>query len=164
MAALFFSQFLAICFLVARIGSTMAAMPTAPAMLTATPMPGSSTHVPSDRCDVRQAAWFAVAVYNKQASQEDYAYRLTSIVSAETQVVAGLNYILTAELGMTWCQRAQATDAETCPLQVNRKRLLCRFTVYTIPWERKAVLTKNRCIEKPFPIRCYRRSLAQGTR
>lgn len=81
MAALFFLQFLTICFLVAPIDYIMAETPA---------MPGAPSDVPSDRCDVRQAAWFAVATYNAEVSQENYAYKLTAIVSSQTQVLRSL--------------------------------------------------------------------------
>ncbi|KAJ8384766.1 hypothetical protein AAFF_G00198520 [Aldrovandia affinis] len=108
-------------------------------------MTGAPIDVPSNRSDVQRAARFAVNTYNKVITTEEYAYKSTSIVSSEVQVVAGLNFIMEVNLGLTQCKKTQTIDVESCPLQMNCKKLRCRFVVLIIPWEEVTLLTEIRC-------------------
>ncbi|KAG5831460.1 hypothetical protein ANANG_G00303950 [Anguilla anguilla] len=108
-------------------------------------MTGAPVDVPSNRSDVLRAARFAVVEYNKEFSDEEYAYKATSIASSKIQVVAGLNFILEVNLGLTQCKKEQTFDVENCPLQTNGKKLHCHFVVMDVPWENITELTQRRC-------------------
>ncbi|KAI1886353.1 hypothetical protein AGOR_G00213150 [Albula goreensis] len=108
-------------------------------------MTGTAVDVPSNRSDVVRATRFAVDTYNKEITSEEYAYKTTSIDSSKVQVVAGLNFILEVNLGLTQCKKAQTTDVENCPLQYNCKKLHCHFEVMDVAWEGLTVLIQRRC-------------------
>ncbi|KAJ8248632.1 hypothetical protein GJAV_G00244090 [Gymnothorax javanicus] len=109
-------------------------------------MTGAPIDVPSNRTDVLRAVRFAVYEYNREFSDEGYAYKTTSIASSKVQVVAGLNFILDVYLGLTRCKIFESSDVENCPLQTNEKKLLCHFVVLDIPWRHVIQLTERRCI------------------
>ncbi|XP_061084097.1 cystatin-C-like isoform X2 [Conger conger] len=108
-------------------------------------MTGAPFDVPPDRTDVLRAARFAVYEYNREFSDEEYAYKTTSIASSKVQVVAGLNFILDVYLALTQCKKISASDVENCPLQINGKKLRCHFVVLEVPWEEIVRLTERRC-------------------
>ncbi|XP_063775868.1 cystatin-2-like [Pseudophryne corroboree] len=100
---------------------------------------------PSDP-DVIKAAAFAVNGFN-QKSSEDYIYKLVKIVSAETQVVAGVRYILNVEIGKTQCKKSES-DTHSCAFIQDPKlaqTLLCTFSVLEVPWEDLESLETSSC-------------------
>ncbi|XP_069811090.1 cystatin-like [Dendropsophus ebraccatus] len=101
---------------------------------------------PSDP-EVVKAATFAVSGFN-QRSNEEYDYKLMKIVSAESQVVAGMRYVLNVEIGRTECKRASTNEKASCDIIQDSelaKTLLCTFTVLEVPWENKETLLSSSC-------------------
>ncbi|MBN3279830.1 CYT2 protein, partial [Polyodon spathula] len=64
---------------------------------------------------VQRAASFAVAEYNKE-STDGYASKMTAVLSAKTQVVAGVKYFLDVEMGLTKCKKGESNDVQSCAL------------------------------------------------
>ncbi|XP_075056824.1 cystatin-2-like [Mixophyes fleayi] len=101
---------------------------------------------PSDP-DVIKAAKFAVNAFNRQSSQE-YLYKLAKIVSAESQVVAGVRYVLQVEVGKTQCKKTATSDTQSCDFIQDPKlaqTLFCTFTVLDVPWENEEGLLSSSC-------------------
>ncbi|NXN91818.1 CYT protein, partial [Rhinopomastus cyanomelas] len=95
---------------------------------------------------LQRALRFAMAQYNK-ASNDMYFSRVVRVISAKRQIVAGINYIMEVEIGRTTCQKP-ATNLQNCPLSdapQMSERTVCKFTVYSVPWENKMELVENRC-------------------
>ncbi|XP_075720605.1 cystatin-2-like [Rhinoderma darwinii] len=101
---------------------------------------------PSDP-DVVKAAIFAVNGFN-QLSNEEYDYKLMKIVSAESQVVAGVLYVLNVEIGRTECKRDTTNEKHSCNIIQDSKlakTLLCTLTVLDVPWENEEALLSSSC-------------------
>uniref|UniRef100_A0A8C7ZZA6 Cystatin domain-containing protein n=1 Tax=Oryzias sinensis TaxID=183150 RepID=A0A8C7ZZA6_9TELE len=91
--------------------------------------------------NVSTAARFAIGEFNK-ANTEDYH----DDEVCPPQIVAGINYILDAQLGRTVCKRKDTVDCQLCALRTDPKECQCHFIVTNIPWEKNAhVLTENKC-------------------
>ncbi|KAM7126233.1 cystatin-C-like [Molossus nigricans] len=95
---------------------------------------------------VQQALNFALSEYNKK-SNDLFRSRAMRVVHARKQVVAGLNYFLDVEIGRTTCTKSQS-NLSSCPFHVQphlRKKALCSFQVYTVPWLGKTTMMKSTC-------------------
>ncbi|XP_029770832.1 cystatin-M [Suricata suricatta] len=105
---------------------------------------------PSDP-QVQKAAQAALASYN-MGSNSLYYFRDTKILKAQSQLVAGIKYYLTMEMGSTACRKSVATgdgvDLTTCPLAtgVEEEKLRCDFEILVIPWENSSQLLKHDCV------------------
>ncbi|NXF88549.1 CYT protein, partial [Eubucco bourcierii] len=96
--------------------------------------------------DLQKALDFAVEQYNK-ASNDRYSSRVVRIISAQKQIVAGVNYIMEVEIARTTCQKP-AADLQNCALPSSpqlAKHTICKFVVYTVPWLNKTELLKSEC-------------------
>ncbi|XP_039706836.1 cystatin-C-like [Pteropus medius] len=95
---------------------------------------------------VQQALNFALSEYNK-ASNDAFHSRAIRVVRARKQVVAGMNYFLDVEIGRTTCTKSQPNLA-SCPFHAQpqlRKKALCSFQIYTVPWMGKISMVKSSC-------------------
>ncbi|XP_021484920.1 cystatin 10-like [Meriones unguiculatus] len=100
---------------------------------------------PNDK-DVQKAVNFAVRSYNDR-NNDLYLSKPIRVLSAEQQVVAGMNYFLKIELGRTTCTKAQS-DLAGCPFNEQpdqQKKVTCDFQIYTVPWENKISMTSFHC-------------------
>ncbi|XP_040495380.1 cystatin-M isoform X3 [Ursus maritimus] len=100
---------------------------------------------------VQKAAQAAVASYN-MGSNSLYYFRDTNILKAQSQLVAGVKYYLTVEMGSTACRKNMATgdrvDITTCPLATGaqEEKLRCDFEILVVPWENSSQLLKHNCV------------------
>nr|KAF6422037.1 cystatin C [Rousettus aegyptiacus] len=95
---------------------------------------------------VQQALSFALSEYNK-ASNDAFHSRAMRVVRARKQVVAGMNYFLDVEIGRTTCTKSQPNLA-SCPFHDQprlRKKALCSFQIYTVPWTGRSSMVKSSC-------------------
>lgn len=105
---------------------------------------------PSDP-QVQKAAQAAVASYN-MGSNSLYYFRDTRILRAQSQMVAGIKYYLTVEMGSTACRKNAVTgdrmDLTTCPLAAGaqEEKLRCDFEILVVPWENSSSLLKHHCV------------------
>ncbi|XP_036909150.1 cystatin-M [Sturnira hondurensis] len=100
---------------------------------------------------VQKAAQAAVASYN-MGSNSLYYFRDTRILKAQSQLVAGIKYYLTVEMGSTACQKGavmgDSMDLTTCPLAAGaqEEKLRCDFEILVVPWENTSKLLKHHCV------------------
>ncbi|KAF6087702.1 cystatin C [Phyllostomus discolor] len=109
-------------------------------------MPGGLAEADVNEEGVQQALNFALNEYNK-ASNDAFHSRALRVVRARKQVVAGLNYFLDVEIGRTTCTKSQPNLA-SCPFHIQphlRKKALCSFQIYTVPWLGKTSMVKSSC-------------------
>ncbi|KAG3262744.1 cystatin-C [Ictidomys tridecemlineatus] len=95
---------------------------------------------------VRRALDFAVSEYNK-GSNDAYHSRAMKVVRARKQIVSGVNYLLDVEMGRTTCTKTQAYLAD-CPFHEEphlKRKALCSFQIYTVPWLGTISMTKSSC-------------------
>ncbi|XP_041107967.1 onchocystatin-like [Polyodon spathula] len=105
---------------------------------------GGVEEVSPNRKDVQSAARSAVIEYNKQSTDEN-ASKLIKVLSAQTQVVAGIKYILDVEIGLTQCKKGESNDVQSCALNTSGKRFTCHFVVLEVPWLDKTQLLDSSC-------------------
>ncbi|KAM8818879.1 cystatin-M [Rhynchonycteris naso] len=100
---------------------------------------------------VQKAAQAAVASYN-MGSNSLYYFRDTRILKAQSQLVAGIKYYLTVEMGSTACRKSAVAgdrmDLTTCPLAAGteEEKLRCDFEILVVPWEHTSRLLKHHCV------------------
>ncbi|MDL1139901.1 cystatin family protein [Yersinia pestis] len=95
---------------------------------------------------VRRAVDFAVSEYNK-GSNDAYHSRALKVVRARKQIVSGMIYYLDVEIGRTTCTKSQAYLAD-CPFHEEphlKRKALCSFQVYTVPWLGTISMKKSSC-------------------
>uniref|UniRef100_A0A803K2R8 Cystatin-like n=1 Tax=Xenopus tropicalis TaxID=8364 RepID=A0A803K2R8_XENTR len=113
--------------------------------LVSTGMPGAP--VPADPAsrDIQKAANFALERFNRM-SNDAHIYRKIKVLSAKSQVVAGVNYYLTMKIGATNC-RKNSENLEACELAQNdeAQTRICTFQVYSIPWKNTMSLEDSNC-------------------
>ncbi|XP_028676408.1 cystatin-like [Erpetoichthys calabaricus] len=94
---------------------------------------------------------FAVSEHNKK-SNDMYFHKVSRIVSAHTQVVAGLKYYIEAEIERTTCKKGSGMVENTldeCATHDNpelSKKLTCTFEIWTRPWIPLITLEKEKCL------------------
>ncbi|XP_019593189.1 cystatin-M [Rhinolophus sinicus] len=100
---------------------------------------------------VLKAAQAAVASYN-MGSNSLYYFRDTHILKAQSQLVAGIKYYLTLEMGSTACRKnavaGDGIDLTTCPLAAGtqEEKLRCEFEILVVPWQNSTSLLKHDCL------------------
>ncbi|KAG9484218.1 hypothetical protein GDO78_009892 [Eleutherodactylus coqui] len=77
-------------------------------------MTGSYTSIPTNNTNVVQAANFAVMRYNQQ-SNDAHFYKRLDISSAEKQLVNGINYMITMQIGETSCRKNEVSGSGSGP-------------------------------------------------
>ncbi|NXW63937.1 CYT protein, partial [Eurystomus gularis] len=95
---------------------------------------------------VQRALQFAMTEYNR-ASNDMYSSRVVRIISAKKQVVAGIKYIIKAEIARTTCQKP-AADLQSCAFHdapQMAKHTVCTFVVYSVPWLNEIKLLEKSC-------------------
>ncbi|KAM8775088.1 cystatin-C-like [Rhynchonycteris naso] len=126
----------------------LAVSPAAGASPGRPPMPGGLAEADVEEEGVQQALKFALSEYNK-ASNDAFHSRAMRVVRARKQVVAGLKYYLDVEVGRTTCTKSQ-TNLDKCPFHDQphlRKKALCSFQIYTVPWMNKTSMVKSSCVD-----------------
>uniref|UniRef100_A0A8C3S946 Egg-white cystatin n=1 Tax=Chelydra serpentina TaxID=8475 RepID=A0A8C3S946_CHESE len=120
---------------------------------------GGRHEVPFSDPGVQDAVRFALKAYN-QASNSLHYSRAERVLSAQSQVVAGIKYYLTIQLVTTLCRKNGAglgnRDICTCPLPPvsEQQKLFCEFQVWSRPWLNHTELLSQNCsvrILKPVP-------------
>ncbi|KAK1335573.1 hypothetical protein QTO34_003363 [Cnephaeus nilssonii] len=112
---------------------------------------GGLTDLKPNDPQVQKAAQAAVASYN-MGSNSLYYFRDTRILRAQSQLVAGVKYYLTVEMGSTACRKSGVTgdrmDLTTCPLSAGaqEEKLRCDFEILVVPWENSSSLLKHHCV------------------
>ncbi|KAM5164534.1 cystatin-like [Mantella aurantiaca] len=109
--------------------------------------PGAPQKIDPNDQDVLKAATFAVNLFNQQ-SKKECEYKLVNIVSADSQIVAGVIYTLNVEIGKTDCKKDTTSDVQSCNLMHDShlaQTLFCTFRVLEVPWEHVESLLSFSC-------------------
>lgn len=95
---------------------------------------------------VQNALQFAVVRHNKN-SNDLFVSQVSRVIKAQTQVVAGMKYIFTVEMGKTPCRKG---GPETlCTIHEDPQLAApfqCKFEVWSRPWLNDIQLVKNTCL------------------
>ncbi|XP_007518682.1 cystatin-M [Erinaceus europaeus] len=113
---------------------------------------GGRQELSPDDPQVQKVADAAVASYNMGSNSALY-YRGTNVLRAESQLVAGIKYFLTVDMGSTSCRKTAMTgdrsvDLTTCPLAADgeQEKLRCDFEILVVPWKNSSQLIKQDCV------------------
>ncbi|KAL2083289.1 hypothetical protein ACEWY4_021062 [Coilia grayii] len=122
-----------------------------PFALTCAGMPGGVSDADINDEGVQNALQFAVVQHNK-ATNDMYITKVAKVVKAQSQVVAGMRYIFTVEMGRTNCKKGGVeTNCDVHTDLALAKPYTCTFVVWSRPWMGPPQLTKNQCIH-PTPV------------
>ncbi|XP_072102082.1 cystatin-2-like [Mobula birostris] len=100
-----------------------------------TSMPGGLSPVATDDPGVLNATRVAEEDFNRR-SNDLFHTAVSNVISAQTQVVAGLMYHLSLVLRTTVCRKAEPR-LENCPFHQDpqyAKRTTCTYKVWYRPW------------------------------
>ncbi|XP_004383963.1 cystatin-M [Trichechus manatus latirostris] len=113
---------------------------------------GERRELSPDDPQVQKVTQAAVATYN-MGSNTIYFFRDTHILKAQSQLVAGIKYYLTVEMGSTACRKTAVTgdrsvDLTICPLATGaqQEKLRCDFEMLVVPWQNSSQLLKHDCV------------------
>ncbi|KAJ7409734.1 hypothetical protein WISP_112415 [Willisornis vidua] len=90
---------------------------------------------------LQRALQFAMTAYNR-ASNDMYSSRVVRVISAKRQIVAGVKYIIEAEIARTTCTKP-AADLQRCAFHDEpqmAKHTVCNFVVLNVPWRNQIEL------------------------
>ncbi|XP_055487780.1 cystatin-like [Leucoraja erinacea] len=109
-------------------------------------MPGGLNPVSVNDAGVVNASLAAAEAYNR-GSNDMYSSRVSRVVEAQTQVVAGILYHLKVELKTTTCRKLQgaSTQSASCPFHQTAKKRLCEFKVWERVWVGPPKVTVGTC-------------------
>ncbi|XP_029450344.1 cystatin-like [Rhinatrema bivittatum] len=105
-------------------------------------MPGAPINIDPDSPEVQKAARFAVNAYSEK-SGNGYLYKVVKVVSAQSQVVAGVQFILDVEIGKTQCKIGSTDNVASCP--IDSEIFVCHFEILEQPWLNVENLLKSSC-------------------
>ncbi|KAM9727359.1 cystatin C (amyloid angiopathy and cerebral hemorrhage) [Menidia menidia] len=108
-------------------------------------MPGGLSDANANDEGVRNALNFAVAQHNTR-SNDMYRHDVMEVVKAQTQVVAGVKYVITVKMVKTGCRKNSANEqctSQTSPSKTQPYQ--CTFTVWSRPWLNDIRLLDTAC-------------------
>ncbi|XP_072495264.1 cystatin-M [Notamacropus eugenii] len=109
---------------------------------------GARTPLAPSNPDVKKAAQFAVETFNK-GHNSVYYFRDSKIIKAERQLVSGIKYYLTVEMGSTECRKGSdaldGVSVASCPFSAEGEKLQCQFEVLVIPWQNQTSVQHIAC-------------------
>ncbi|XP_022048099.1 cystatin C (amyloid angiopathy and cerebral hemorrhage) [Acanthochromis polyacanthus] len=88
---------------------------------------------------------YAVVQHNR-GTNDIYLSQAAEVLSARSQVVAGMNYVITVRMARTTCKKNSVN--EVCAIQTDAEKAhsyQCTFTVWTRLWMSDIKLTKQEC-------------------
>ncbi|XP_017578216.1 cathepsin F [Pygocentrus nattereri] len=110
--------------------------------------PGAPVRLSLTDPELMKAVKFAEERYNV-GSNGLHIRRVSKIISASKQLVKGVRYSITVEIGRTQCKKSEVLDiSEACeffPESHKQKTEVCLFEVWDIPWQNKSTLLKQKC-------------------
>ncbi|XP_031593531.1 cystatin-like [Oreochromis aureus] len=95
--------------------------------------------------DVQNALNFAIIQYNRD-SNDLYISQVVEVIKVQSQVVAGIKYVITVKMVKTPC-RKYGVD-QVCALHTDQAKFQpyqCTFEVWSRPWLNSIQLLKNEC-------------------
>lgn len=94
---------------------------------------------------VQNALNFAVVQHNR-GTNDLYLSQVAEVLRAQTQVVAGIKYLITVKMAKTPCRKGSTN--EVCAIHEDEEKArpyVCVFTVVSRPWENDIRLVKEEC-------------------
>ncbi|XP_005749389.1 cystatin C (amyloid angiopathy and cerebral hemorrhage) [Pundamilia nyererei] len=108
-------------------------------------MVGGLTDADINDENVQNALHFAVVQHNR-GSNDLYLSQVAEVIKVQSQVVAGIKYVITVKMAKTPCRKDGVE--EVCAIhtdQAKAKPYQCTFEVWSRPWLNSIELVKNEC-------------------
>uniref|UniRef100_A0A8C7ZBN8 Cystatin domain-containing protein n=1 Tax=Oryzias sinensis TaxID=183150 RepID=A0A8C7ZBN8_9TELE len=108
-------------------------------------MTGGLTDIDSHDAAVLGALKYAVQTHNNR-SNDMYVSQVTEVIRAQSQVVTGVNYIITVKMARTSCRKGR--DNEVCSALTDpqlAQSYQCTFTVWERSWLKDIRVLKEKC-------------------
>uniref|UniRef100_A0A3P9BP20 Cystatin C (amyloid angiopathy and cerebral hemorrhage) n=1 Tax=Maylandia zebra TaxID=106582 RepID=A0A3P9BP20_9CICH len=108
-------------------------------------MVGGLTDADINDEDVQNALHFAVVQHNR-GSNDLYLSQVAEVIKVQSQVVAGMKYVITVKMVKTPC-RKYGVD-QVCAIHTDQAKFQpyqCTFEVWSRPWLNSIELLKNEC-------------------
>ncbi|KAF4105956.1 hypothetical protein G5714_013618 [Onychostoma macrolepis] len=95
---------------------------------------------------VQNALQFAVAQYNRQ-SNDAFVSQVSEVIRVQKQVVSGLKYIFTVNMGKTNCRKGGVETLCAVHEDPDVARVTqCKITVWSQPWLKSIKVLENTCL------------------
>lgn len=94
---------------------------------------------------VQNALHFAVVQHNR-GSNSMYVSQVAEVIKVQSQVVAGIKYVITVKMAKTPCRKDGVE--EVCKIHTDQalaQPYQCTFEVWSRPWLNSIQLLKNEC-------------------
>ncbi|XP_020351216.1 cystatin [Oncorhynchus kisutch] len=94
---------------------------------------------------MRDALQFAVVEHNKKTN-DMFVRQVAKVVNAQKQVVSGIKYIFTVQMGRTPCRKGGVE--KVCSVHKDPQMAVpynCTFEVWSRPWMSDIRMVKNQC-------------------
>uniref|UniRef100_A0A3B4GNA6 Cystatin-like n=1 Tax=Pundamilia nyererei TaxID=303518 RepID=A0A3B4GNA6_9CICH len=106
-------------------------------------MVGGLTDADINDENVQNALHFAVVQHNR-GSNDLYLSQVAEVIKVQSQVVAGIKYVITVKMAKTPCRKDGVE--EVCAIHTDQaKPYQCTFEVWSRPWLNSIELVKNEC-------------------
>ncbi|XP_075933481.1 cystatin-like [Anarhichas minor] len=108
-------------------------------------MVGGCIDIDPNNEGLRNALNYSVAEHNKRSNCM-YLSQVAEVVKAQSQVVAGMKYVITVRMAKTPCRKDGANDV--CAIHedpAQAQPYLCTFTVWSRPWLNDITLLNETC-------------------
>ncbi|XP_036978769.1 cystatin-C-like [Acanthopagrus latus] len=109
-------------------------------------MVGGFRDIDVNDAGARDALNFAVVQHNRR-SNDAYLSQVAEVVRVQSQVVAGVKYVITVQMGKTPCRKGSASD-NVCAVHedaAKARAYQCKFTVWSRPWLQEISLLEEKC-------------------
>uniref|UniRef100_A0A3P8R8N3 Cystatin domain-containing protein n=1 Tax=Astatotilapia calliptera TaxID=8154 RepID=A0A3P8R8N3_ASTCA len=104
-------------------------------------MVGGLTDADINDENVQNALHFAVVQHNR-GSNDLYLSQVAEVIKVQSQVVAGIKYVITVKMAKTPCRKDGVE--EVCAIHTDQP-YQCTFEVWSRPWLNSIELLKNEC-------------------
>lgn len=105
-------------------------------------MPGGPRDIDKNDHGVKNALDLAVNQHNNRRN-DMYRSEVVEVVKAQSQVVAGLKYFITAKMTRTNCRKGRTN--EVCGPMDAEQTYECTFTVWSRPWLNEINVLEEKC-------------------
>ncbi|XP_030297073.1 cystatin-C-like [Sparus aurata] len=114
--------------------------------LGAMPRAGGFRDIDVNDAGARDALNFAVIQHNR-GSNDLCPRKVAQVMRIQSQVVAGMNYVITVRMVKTPCRKVCGGN-NVCAIQEDAGKAQiyqCKFTVWSRPWLQKMTLSEEKC-------------------
>ncbi|CAK6951735.1 cystatin C (amyloid angiopathy and cerebral hemorrhage) [Scomber scombrus] len=108
-------------------------------------MVGGPRDIDVNDSGLKNALNFAVVQHNR-GTNDLFVSQVAEVLKAQSQVVAGMKYIVTVKMGKTDCRKGSGVEVCTIHPETDKARFYqCTFTVWSRPWLSDIRVLEEKC-------------------